>query len=201
MLDEADRMLGTGFIDDIETLLSSPGMPSKENRCTLMFSATFPADIQRLARQILKVDYLFVAVGKVGAACRNVEQRFIEVEESEKSTKLIKILQETGDQRTIVCVNTKRKAKLIALALRQTKVPSDVIHGDREQREKETALNDFKNGKYAVLVATSVAARGLDIANGCVINLDMPSNISEYVHRIGRTERSGNVGRAITFFS
>ncbi|XP_073478932.1 probable ATP-dependent RNA helicase DDX4 [Aquarana catesbeiana] len=201
VLDEADRMLDMGFREDIENLLRSPGIPSKEERQTLMFSATFPSSIQSLARNILKPDYLFVVVGQVGGACSDVEQVVMEVEEFGKKDKLMEILQEIGSERTMVFVKTKKKADFIATFLCQEKVPSTSIHGDREQRERETALRDFKTGQCPVIVATSVAARGLDIENvSYVINFDIPDDIDEYVHRIGRTGRCGNTGRAISFF-
>ncbi|XP_077318842.1 putative ATP-dependent RNA helicase DDX4 isoform X4 [Lithobates pipiens] len=129
VLDEADRMLDMGFREDIENLLRSPGIPSKEERQTLMFSATFPSSIQSLAKNILKPDYLFVVVGQVGGACSDVEQVVMEVEEFGKKDKLMEILQETGSERTMVFVKTKKKADFIATFLCQEKVPSTSIHG------------------------------------------------------------------------
>ncbi|XP_075698636.1 putative ATP-dependent RNA helicase DDX4 isoform X3 [Rhinoderma darwinii] len=201
VLDEADRMLDMGFLEDIRKLLASPGFPIKEERQTLMFSATFPAPIQSLARDILKPDYLFVVVGQVGGACSDVEQQIIEVEEFGKRDKLLEILQNIGHERTMVFVKTKKKADFIATVLCQEKIPSTSIHGDREQREREKALSDFRSGQCPVIVATSVAARGLDIENVLhVINFDIPGDVDEYVHRIGRTGRCGNTGKAISFF-
>ncbi|XP_071991893.1 probable ATP-dependent RNA helicase DDX4 isoform X4 [Engystomops pustulosus] len=201
VLDEADRMLDMGFMEDVRKLLSSPGMPTKEERQTLMFSATFPAPIQSLAREILKPDYIFVVVGQVGGACSDVEQQIIEVDEYGKRDKLLEILQSIGHERTMVFVKTKKKADFIATVLCQEKLPSTSIHGDREQREREKALHDFRSGQCPVIVATSVAARGLDIENvQHVINFDIPGDIDEYVHRIGRTGRCGNTGKAISFF-
>ncbi|XP_064414215.1 probable ATP-dependent RNA helicase DDX4 isoform X3 [Latimeria chalumnae] len=201
VLDEADRMLDMGFGPDMKKLVSSPGMPLKENRQTLMFSATFPDEIQRLAADFLKQDYLFLVVGQVGGACSDVQQNILQVTQYSKRDKLVEILQSIGNERTMVFVETKKKADFIATFLCQEKICTTSIHGDREQREREEALRDFKFGKCPVLVATSVAARGLDIENvQHVINFDLPSTIDEYVHRIGRTGRCGNIGKAISFF-
>ncbi|KAF3706421.1 putative ATP-dependent RNA helicase DDX4 [Channa argus] len=201
VLDEADRMLDMGFEPDMRRLVDSPGMPSKENRQTLMFSATYPEDIQRMAADFLKMDYLFLAVGVVGGACSDVEQTFIQVSKFSKREQLLDLLIATGMERTMVFVETKRQADFIAAFLCQEKVPTTSIHGDREQREREQALADFRSGKCPVLVATSVAARGLDIPDvQHVVNFDLPNSIDEYVHRIGRTGRCGNLGRAVSFF-
>uniref|UniRef100_A0A8C9M3J9 RNA helicase n=1 Tax=Panthera tigris altaica TaxID=74533 RepID=A0A8C9M3J9_PANTA len=182
VLDEADRMLDMGFGPEMK-------------------NATFPEAIQKLAGEFLKSDYLFVAVGQVGGACRDVQQTILQVGQYSKREKLVEILRNIGDERTMVFVETKKKADFIATFLCQEKISTTSIHGDREQREREQALGDFRCGKCPVLVATSVAARGLDIENvQHVINFDLPSTIDEYVHRIGRTGRCGNTGRAISFF-
>ncbi|KAK2529729.1 Ddx4 [Columba livia] len=201
VLDEADRMLDMGFGSDMKKLISYPSMPPKDQRQTLMFSATFPGEVQRLAREFLKTDYLFVVVGHVGGACSDVQQIVLQVPQYSKRDKLIEILQSTGQERTMVFVDKKKKADYIAAFLCQEKIVATSIHGDREQREREVALQDFRSGRCPVLVATSVAARGLDIEKvQHVINFDLPSTIEEYVHRIGRTGRCGNTGKAICFF-
>ncbi|XP_054033806.1 probable ATP-dependent RNA helicase DDX4 [Dryobates pubescens] len=201
VLDEADRMLDMGFGLDMKKLVSYPSMPSKDERQTLMFSATFPVEVQRLAGEFLKSNYLFVVVGLVGGACSDIQQNILQVPEYSKRDKLIEILQSIGHERTMVFVGRKIKADYIAAFLCQEKISATSIHGDREQRERELALQDFRSGKSPVLVATSVAARGLDIENvQHVINFDLPSTIEEYVHRIGRTGRCGNTGKAVCFF-
>ncbi|XP_078405767.1 putative ATP-dependent RNA helicase DDX4 isoform X2 [Cetorhinus maximus] len=201
VLDEADRMLDMGFEPDMRKLVNSFDLPPKQNRQTLMFSATFPEEIQRLAADFMKSDYLFLAVGQVGGACGDVQQSILQVDQYSKRNKLVEILTNIGIERTMVFVDTKRKADFLATFLCQEKFPTTSIHGDREQREREIALGDFRTGKCPVLVATAVAARGLDIEHvQHVINFDLPSTIDEYVHRIGRTGRCGNVGKAISFF-
>ncbi|NXL87803.1 DDX4 helicase, partial [Alectura lathami] len=201
VLDEADRMLDMGFGLAMKKLISYSDMPSKDKRQTLMFSATFPEEVQRLAGEFLKTDYLFVVVGNVGGACSDVQQNILLISQYSKREKLLEILHSIGDERILVFVETKKKADYIAASLCQENFTATSIHGDREQREREIALHHFRSGKCQILVATSVAARGLDIENvQHVINFDLPSTIEEYVHRIGRTGRCGNIGKAISFF-
>ncbi|EDO27708.1 predicted protein, partial [Nematostella vectensis] len=198
ILDEADRMLDMGFEPAIRRIVESMGMPDKSERQTLMFSATFPEEIQRLAGDFLN-DYLFLTVGRVGGTTSDIEQTVIEVTDNEKRDRLTQIL---GDaDRTLVFVESKRSADFLAIFLSGEGFPTTSIHGDRLQQEREEALDDFRKGRCPVLIATNVAARGLDIDDvKHVINFDLPSDIDEYVHRIGRTGRIGNKGKATTFF-
>jgi len=203
VLDEADRMLDMGFMPDIRRCVSNVSMPAKNLRQTLMFSATFPEEIRRSARDFL-YNQLFLQVGLVGGACTDVKQSFYQATKFEKRDQLLKILQDptrNPRERTLVFVKTKRNADFLATYLSEEGLPTTSIHGDRLQREREEALDDFKRGKMPILVATAVAARGLDIKDVMhVVNYDMPDEVEEYVHRIGRTGRVGNTGRATSFF-
>jgi probable ATP-dependent RNA helicase DDX4 len=199
VLDEADRMLDLGFEGDVRKILDKCKL-AKTERCTFMFSATFPGEIQKLAMDFLN-NYLFLTVGIVGGANTDVEQDIIKANKMEKREKLYGILNEIGNERTMVFVESKSDADILALLLIQKGYPSTSIHGDRLQSQRESALKDFKTGKCKIIVCTSVAARGLDISDvKHVINVDLPQSIDEYVHRIGRTGRCGNIGKSISFF-
>lgn len=201
ILDEADRMLDMGFEADVRKIVATCGMPDKIHRQTLMFSATFPDEIQRLAADFLKDNYLFVAVGTIGGSNLDISQTIISVPGDDKQEKLFDILLNSGTDRTLIFVELKRVADFLACLLSQNNFPTTSISGDRTQQEREAALRDFRSGRAPVLVATSVAARGLDIPDvKHVINFDLPQDSEEYVHRIGRTGRIGNKGKATSFF-
>jgi probable ATP-dependent RNA helicase DDX4 len=193
-------MLDMGFEPEVRKIVSEFSMPAVGERQTLMFSATFPEEIQKLAGDFLN-NYLFLTIGVVGGTTSDIDQTVVAVGEYERKEKLQEILTSAGADRTLVFVETKRNADYLASLLSQEEFPTTSIHGDRLQREREEALRDFRTGRSRVLVATSVAARGLDIPQvKHVINYDLPNNIEEYVHRIGRTGRIGNKGQATAFF-
>jgi len=196
ILDEADRMLDMGFEPQIRRIVETEDMPRE--RQTLMFSATFPDEIQRLAQDFL-YRYFFLRVGRVGSSTDLITQKIMYVEEHDKRSILIDLLTSV-EGLTLIFVETKRGADTLEEFLYQERFPVASIHGDRSQPERERALHSFKTGHHRILVATDVAARGLDVENVMhVINYDFPNNIDDYVHRIGRTGRRGKTGLATAF--
>ncbi|KAJ7910643.1 P-loop containing nucleoside triphosphate hydrolase protein [Mycena leptocephala] len=196
VLDEADRMLDMGFEPQIRRIVQGEDMPGRH----------LPRDIQMLAKDFLK-DYVFLSVGRVGSTSENITQKIEYVEDNDKRSVLLDILASVGHKEgtiglTLVFVETKRMADMLSDFLMTNHLPATSIHGDRTQREREMALQTFRTGRTPIMVATAVAARGLDIPNVThVINYDLPSDIDDYVHRIGRTGRAGNTGVSTAFFN
>jgi ATP-dependent RNA helicase DDX3X len=197
-IDEADRMLDMGFEHQIREIVGQT--PIAGERQTLMFSATFPKSIQKLAQDFL-FEYIFLTVGRIGSTTESIIQRVRWVEDNEKKDALLDFIP-TVEGLTLVFCETKKMADHLEEFLYNNGYSSASIHGDRTQSEREAALDAFKQSKVQILVATDVASRGLDISNvRHVINYDLPHDIDDYVHRIGRTGRAGHDGFATAFFN
>jgi len=196
VLDEADRMLDLGFEPQIQEILECFDMPNE--RQTMMFSATFPVEIQKLAQNYL-TNYVFLAVGRVGSTAESITQELERANGRHEKLDVLMDLLPRCDGLTLVFVATRRDAENIEHFLRSESVNAESIHGNRNQQERERALKSFRDGVSPILIATDVAARGLDVPNvKWVINYDLPNTIDSYVHRIGRTGRCGNTGTAIS---
>ena len=195
VLDEADRMLDMGFIHDIKRLL--PLLPKQKQ--TLFFSATMPPAIDQLSRTILQKP-VKVEVAPVSSVVDAIEQHLYFVEKPQKSELLVSLLEKEHNKSVLIFSRTKHGADKIARILIKKGVGCEAIHGNKSQGARQRALTNFKSGATKVIVATDIAARGIDIANlEVVINYDLPDVAETYVHRIGRTGRAGNRGTALTF--
>ena len=195
VLDEADEMLDLGFLEDVERILSlTPG-----GRQTALFSATMPGEIRALAERHL-YDPVTVKVKSATLTIDTVEQFFLETKPAEKNGALVRVLEAERPAQTIVFVRTKIRCDQLYRTLRDSGMTVKALHGDMTQGQRDGVMISFKSGRVPILVATDVAARGLDISTVThIINFDVPTSPDVYVHRIGRTGRVGRSGRAITF--
>src|SRR5574344_458189 len=195
VLDEADRMLDMGFIHDIRRLL--PMLPTK--RQTMLFSATMPKVIADLSKTILHQPTR-VEVAPAASVVDTIQQLFYFVDRKRKIDLLYTLIMEYKESSILIFSRTKHGADKISRTLGKRGIKCEAIHGNKSQNARQTALNNFKSGKSNIIVATDIAARGIDIQNlGLVINYDMPDVAETYVHRIGRTGRAGNSGLALSF--
>lgn len=195
VLDEADQMLDMGFVNDVKKIVKL----TPKNRQTLLFSATMPIAIRELAEMFL-TDPETVTVSPVSSTAENVEQRVYFVDKTEKRNLLYHLIKTEELSNILVFSRTKHGADNVVKALRKNNIAAEAIHGDKSQNARQRVLDAFKNKEVGVLVATDIAARGIDIDQlPFVINFDIPNIPETYVHRIGRTGRAGNGGIAISF--
>ena len=195
VLDEADRMLDMGFIDDIRRIVSK--LPKQ--RQTLLFSATIPDRIRALSNSLL-TDPIEVRVAPDTVAAETVDQTVYLVEDKNKPALLAHLLSKRDVSRALIFTRTKQNADRVAMRLQGVDITAEVIHSDKPQRVREKTLEKFKQGQVRILVASDIAARGIDVDDiSHVINYDMPEEAEMYVHRIGRTGRAGQEGEALSF--
>merc|ERR1719217_1916204 len=200
VLDKADRMLDMGFEPQVRKIVSQV----RPDRQTLMWSATWPREVQRLARDLCRENPVHINIGSLDLRTAHTIRQYVEVvQEGDKRHRLKRLLEKVMDgSRILIFSSTKRDADNLTREMRMDGWPALCIHGDKKQEERDWVLEEFKNGKSPILVATDVASRGLDVKDiKYVINYDFPSQIEDYVHRVGRTGRAGATGSSYSFFT
>lgn len=196
VLDEADRMLDMGFVEDVEKILSQ----TPRNKQTMLFSATIPAEVCVLAKKHLSANAKNVMLDQDEITVKQIRQVCYGLDQKQKMNTLVRILRGKGVRKTIVFCNTKSWAETLSKILRKKRFGAASIHSGLSQKKRNDVIFAFKKGKFSVLVATDVAARGLHVDEvSHVINYDLPKNPKDYIHRIGRTGRAGEQGDAISF--
>ncbi|MDQ0247082.1 superfamily II DNA/RNA helicase [Bacillus fengqiuensis] len=195
IIDEADEMLNMGFIDEVEAIIKE--LPS--NRATMVFSATLPKDVENLCHEYMK-DPIHIEIAAVGVTTHTIDHRLIEVKEEGKISLLKDVTVVENPDSCIIFCRTKEHVDTVFAELEESNYSCERLHGGLEQEDRFAVMDGFKMGNFRYLVATDVAARGIDIDNvTLVINYDVPMEKESYVHRTGRTGRAGNKGKAITF--
>lgn len=195
ILDEADRMLDIGFLPEIKRILQA----APKERQTMLFSASMPKSIALLASRFMKMP-IRIEIAPQGTSAENIEQEIFIVAKNNKMRLLDSLLQQYQNEKILIFSRTKYGAKRIALDIRRMKHTATEIHSNRSQEQRRLALEGFKQGVFRIMVATDIAARGIDVKDiSLVINFDLPANSKDFVHRIGRTGRAGRHGKAISF--
>lgn len=198
VLDEADRLLEMGFVQDIRKIVRCIPSPSRQ---TLLFTATFSPLVRSLSREFLNRPKI-IKVSREMTSVKSIKQTVYSVLKSERRKLLYHLMQEKKMEQVLIFVRTKRGAEHLAGILTKDGLPTQAIHSDKSQSDRQAALDAFKNKEISILVATDVVARGIDIQKlPYVVNYDLPRDPEQYVHRIGRTGRAGSVGEAISFYT
>ena len=197
VLDEADHMLDLGFINDIRSLIHK--LPQK--RQTLFFSATIDAKIKKLAYSLVN-NPIRIQISPKDRVSKNINHSVAYIDMDDKRFFLERLIKENPDSKILIFVRTKIRAERVFKAMERVDIISKTIHGSKDQKERSQVMNDFKDGKFKILIATDVSARGIDIPNvEYVVNYDLPEQEENYVHRVGRTGRANNKGNAVSFCS